>query len=142
MAKDGFDCKELKNYEKKLIKMAHDTMPKESKQFLRKAGTKFRTATAKNARSLVNKKTGNYAKSIKRGKVYKWTKGDGSWAIRVYSNAPHAHLIEKGHRQIRNGKEIGFVQGKFVFKKAQKSFESEYYEMTQKWIDDLLKKGL
>lgn len=139
---NGFDCKELKNYEKKLIKMAHDTLPKESKQFLRKAGSKLKTKTSKTARSLVKKKNNNYYKSIKRGKAYKWTKGDGAWAIRVYSSAPHAHLIENGHRLIRNGKEVGFVQGKFVFKKAQKSFESEYYELTQKWIDELLRKGL
>ena len=49
-------------------------------------------------------KTGNLRKGIVAGK----TKKNISMAF-VYSNAPHAHLIEYGHQLVRSGKKIGHV---------------------------------
>ena len=49
-------------------------------------------------------------------------------AVRVYSYAPHAHLIEEGHRMVtHDGREVGFVKGHHVFEVAAKGFESEFY---------------
>lgn len=137
---DGFDIKELSAFEKKLIALANDKMPKESKKFMKDEGTKLKKATLAKAKQKVKKDTGNYFKSIKRGKVYKY---NGSWAIRDYSGSPHAHLIENGHRQVtKDGKETGFVPGKHVFEEAGKEFQAQYFNDTQNFIDNVLDKGL
>ena len=139
---DSFDITELTNFEKNLVKLAHETMPKETKKFLREAGTKLRKKTLSKAKQKVKKDTGYYFKSIKRGKVYIY-KVNGALSIRVYSSAPHAHLIEDGHRQVtKDGREVGFVQGKHIFEDSEKQFAGEYYNDIQKLIDNVLDKGL
>lgn len=139
---DGFDISGLTEFENKLIRLAGEKMPKESKKFLSNEGTKLRKKTVAKAKQKVKKDTGNYFKSIKKGKVYLY-KENGAWSIRVYSSAPHAHLIEQGHRQVtEDGKEIGFVQGKNVFEDSQKEFTNDYYSDVQKFIDEVLDKGL
>jgi len=137
---NNFDISEFTAFEKNLLKLANDTMPKESKKFMGKEGTKLRKVTLATAKRKVKKDTGNYFKSIKKGKVYKY---NGTWAIRDYSYAPHAHLIENGHRQVtKDGQEIGFVQGEHVFEEASKQFESQYYDDAQTFIDEVIDKGL
>ena len=90
---------------------------------MRQEGSKLLRKTKKEAKR-VKVRTGNYKKSIKRGKVYEY---DGAQAIRVYSTAPHAHLIEDGHRMVtHDGREVGFVPGMHVFEVAGKEFEPEY----------------
>lgn len=134
MASVVFDASELSQYAKDLELAAKNT-PKITKPFLRKEGSKLLRQTKKDARS-VKDKTGKYRKSIKRGKVYDY---QGSQAIRVYSNAPHAHLIENGHRMVtRDGREVSFVPGKHVFEKAGKAFEPVFV----KDIDQLLEESL
>ena len=134
MASVVFDASELSQYAKDL-ELAEKNTPKVTKSFLRKEGSKLLRQTKKDARS-VKDKTGKYRKSIKRGKVYDY---QGSQAIRVYSNAPHAHLIENGHRMVtRDGREVGFVPGKHVFEKAGKAFEPVFV----KDIDQLLEESL
>jgi hypothetical protein len=120
--------------------MANDTMPKESKKFLRTEGTKLRKATLSKAKEKVKKKTGRYYKSIKRGKVYNY---DGALSIRCYSSAPHAHLIEKGHRLVnKDGQEIGWVDGRHVFEETEEEFKGTYYNDCEDFIDEVLDKGL
>ena len=53
---------------------------KAERRFLQKEGAKLRSKTKAQARKL-GKKTGNYLKSIKRGKVYKYR---GDKAVRVF----------------------------------------------------------
>ena len=50
---DIFDFKELTDYEKKLIDMASNKMPRETMKFIRNQGTQLRKATVKNARAKV-----------------------------------------------------------------------------------------
>ena len=133
-----FDIHELTDFEEDLIKLANDKLPRESKKFLRQEGTKLRKNTFKNAKSKVKKDTGNYFKSIKRGKVYNY---DDSLAIRCYSSDPKAHLIEKGHRQVtKAGVEVGWVDGMNVFEESEKEFESTYYNDIEEFIDEVLEK--
>lgn len=137
-----FDFSELTKFEKNLLDLAENKMPKETKRFLRNEGAKLKRKTLSVAKSKVKENTGNYFKSIKRGKVYKY-KGNQALSIRVYSNAPHAHLIEEPHRQVtKDGQEIGFVKGKKVFETAKKGFESKYYSDTKNFLDEVLDKGL
>ncbi|MFR5264459.1 MULTISPECIES: HK97 gp10 family phage protein [Clostridium] len=136
-----FNLRELTNFENKLLDLANKKMPNECKKFMRQEGSKLNKKAKAKAKSKVKKKTGNYHKSIKRGKVYKYT-GNGGWAIRSYSASPHSHLIEKGHRIVVNGEEKGFVEGKHIFEDTEKEFQSEFYKDTQKFIDETLEKGL
>lgn len=134
---DGFDFKELDNFQRGILEVANDTMPKESKKFIRKEGTKLRKNTVKKAREKLKKKTGKYFKSVKRGKAYYYK---NNLSIRAYSTAPHAHLIEKGHRQVtKDGKEVGWVDGKHIFEDSQKEFENEYFEDNEKFIEEIVK---
>lgn len=113
--------------------------PKESKKLMNKVGTKVRTIVRKKARQLVKKKTGNYLKAIKKGKVFK--SGTNELTVRVYPSskrAPHAHLIEKGHRIVtKDGREVGFKTGYHVFDKAGTEIDSQYTEIVEKELDKI-----
>lgn len=134
MASAVFDTRELDAYAKELERTAIES-PKLQKKFMRQEGSKLLRRTKSEAKR-VKVKTGNYKKSIKRGKVYEY---DGAQAIRVYSTAPHAHLIEDGHRMVtHDGREVGFVPGMHVFEVSGKGFEPEYLAD----IDDMLDKAV
>ncbi|MFD2671816.1 HK97 gp10 family phage protein [Marinicrinis sediminis] len=137
---DDFDLRELDDFAMRMLELAEETMPRETKKFLRVEGSKLRKLTLKNAKSSVKKDTGNYFKGIKRGKLYTY---NGNQSIRVYGASPHAHLIEHGHRMVsEDGQEVGFVRGKKVFQKSLEEFEQEYIRDCQEFIDDLLNEGL
>lgn len=111
----------------------------EGKTFLKQQGKKLQKKTIEVAKRKINKKTGNYIKGIKNGKVYEY---QGAYANRVYSAAAHAHLIEYGHKIVdKSGKSRGFVTGKYVFDTAKKEFEKEFEENTEKFIEELCKKN-
>ena len=130
MASTGFDTSELARLARQMGQAGED-LRRQVKPFLRKEGTKLKSLTAREARK-VGKKTGKYRKSIKRGKPYAYRRSN---AIRVYSYAPHAHLIEEGHRMVtHDGQEVGFVQGHHVFETAARDFEPQF----QSDLDDFL----
>lgn len=133
---DGFDLKELDIFSLQMLEVANDIMPKESKKFLRKEGSKLRKGTAKKARKKIKKDTGKYFKSIKKGKVYDY---QDSLAIRTYSTAPHAHLLEKGHKVTKDGEEVGWVDGFHIFEESQKEFETEYFEDNEEFVEEIVK---
>lgn len=135
MASAVFDTRELDAYAKELERTARES-PKLQKKFMRQEGSKLLRRTKSEAKR-VKVKTGNYKKSIKRGKVYEY---DGAQAIRVYSTAPHAHLIEDGHRMVtHDGREVGFVPGMHVFEVAGKGFEPEYLADIDDMLDEAVK---
>lgn len=131
MASVVFDVSELDNFSRGLQRTGQ-AIQKQQKAFLRKEGTKLKNETVREARK-VGKKTGKYLKSIKRGKVYEY---NGAQAVRTYSAAPHAHLIEHGHRMVtHDGREVGFVPGSHVFETARKSFEPQYQNDVEDFLD-------
>ena len=135
MASAVFDTRELDAYAKELERTARAS-PKLQKKFMRQEGSKLLRRTKSEAKR-VKVKTGNYKKSIKRGKVYEY---DGAQAIRVYSTAPHAHLIEDGHRMVtHDGREVGFVPGMHVFEVAGQGFEPEYLADIDDMLDEAVK---
>lgn len=141
MASDGFDIQELDNYTRNLLNLAEKKMPKESRKFLIKEAAKLRVKTRAKANSTIRKKTGNYMKGFKRGKVYKYQGKE--LAVRVYNSSPHAHLIEHGHRQYNSrGAETGFTPGKHILEEATKEFQNTFYDDCENFIDDMLGKGL
>lgn len=131
----------LTEFQKDLLDVAQRKLPKETFKVMRKIGTKARTQVAKHARSKVKKDTGTYHKRFKRGKVFK--DADGQIVVRVINSAPHAHLIEHGHRVVRGGDEVGFAPGKKVMEQGIKNFDNsgEFEKMLSDWLDDLLDSG-
>lgn len=139
---DGFDFRELDDFAKELLELAQNTMPKETKVFLRNQGGELLKEAKKSGKQNVKTKTGNYQKAFKKGKVYLY---DENLSIRVYNNSPHAHLVEFGHIQTGhkpNKKESGFVTGKFVLKKAHDNFVNKFTDNIEKFLDTALDKGL
>lgn len=131
---NGFFTKEIEQLSKEL-KSINNQMNKENKIFLKKEGNKLKQKTLSLAKSRVKKKTGKYFKSIKRGKIYTY---DNALAIRVYSTAPHAHLIENGHIYMDNGEEK-FLKGNYVFEDSFNEFENTYLNDCENHIDKLVK---
>ena len=133
---DGFDISQLDNYTKKLISLANDAMPKESKKFIKGEGNKLN----KKNKSVFNSKgigeeSGDLKKSFKSGKVYKY---DGALSVRAYNGSPHAHLLDKGwiHKS-SNGSEH-FIPGFSFIKDAASEFEGTYNDDCEIFIFDLL----
>jgi len=129
-----FSVADIDEVTKSFLKIAEKTKPKEMKKFMNKEGGKLKSRTMSKAKRTVKRKTGNYLKGIKKGRVYKYL-GD-ELAIRVYNSMPHAHLIEDGHRQLtKSGKEVGFVRGTRVFKMTRDEFEKVFTDDIIKFVD-------
>ena len=136
MASKVFDVTELDDFARRMQRAAQQ-IQKDQKPFLRKEGTKLKSKTMEKARFL-GVKTGNYLSSIKRGKVYEY---NGAKAVRVYSRAPHAHLIEEGHRMVtHDGREVGFVRGHHVFEIAGREFGPQYLMDIEDFLDEEVEK--
>lgn len=141
MSKGDFDLTELDEFTKRMLDLAERKMPRETRKFLMAAGNKLRKETRATAQKSVKHRTRTYLKRIKRGRVYKY-QGD-TLAVRVFSSAPHAHLIEYGHRMVtKSGDEVGFVRGEFVFERSYRRFQSIFVQDCEDFIDQMLDEGL
>lgn len=136
MARAAFDASALAAFAAQLGQSG-ERLRRQQKPFLRKEANKLRKQTVNGARRL-GKKTGNYLKSIKRGKkVYSY---HGTQAIRVYSASPHAHLIEDGHRMVTaDGREVGFVPGHHIFEVAVRGFEPQFLMDLEDLLDEAVR---
>ncbi|WP_274363715.1 HK97 gp10 family phage protein [Paenibacillus thermotolerans] len=139
MADFDIDYRELEIFTRELESLQRH-FPKEAKQLMLRSGSKARAIIVKRARTTVRKVTGNYLKSIKRGKV--WVdEGNGWYKVRVYTRAPHGHLIEYGHRIVgKDGQEYGFKEGYHVFEKATKDVEKEWSSIVEEGFDKIMSK--
>lgn len=127
------------DYEKSLLKLNEALTNTEARKFLKKQGKALQKKTLEMAQRKTKKRTGNYIRGIKAGKVYKF---DGAFACRVYSKAPHAHLIEYGHKIVnKNGEIKGYQRGLYVFDDAKKAFEDEFSEALNNYVDEVCKKN-
>lgn len=123
------------------LRLFERDFPKESKRVLGKVGNRAKNIVKAEVKRRVGQKTGNYLKSIRRGKVF--LSDSNEWTVRAfpsYKIAPHAHLIEKGHRLVKNGEELGFVHGKRVFDKAGRAIEKDFHRIVEEEMDKELNK--
>lgn len=112
---------------------------KAQQQFLRQQGNALKRKTKAVMRLKgIKRHTGNYERGIKRGKV--WKTPTGALAIRVYSNAPHAHLIEEGHKLVKKGEFLRYVHGRMVFADALDAFEPAFQRAAAQAVDEMIKK--
>lgn len=153
MAVDGFDITELEEFNSQLVHLGMVQFPKETKTFLRKEATKVNRMARKSYKSETKKHTGNLLSGLTRGKPYIYN-GD-EYQIRAKNTAPHAHLIEYGHRLTKmpvtnSAGELLYidtrsekrVEGKHVMGKAYNEFKPIFPNDVEVYIDDLLEKGL
>lgn len=144
----SFDTRELEQFEKDLLSLAKEQLPKESKKFLKKNAGKLTTVN-KNTFKSSGAAAGSgvteaeILKKFKAGKVYEY---NGDLSCRAYASHPLVHLmdlgfIHKGGFKIKSGAEV-WVPGYHFMKGAQKNFQDIYYKNTQKFIDDMIEKGL
>jgi len=126
----------LNEFTKEMLDICSKEYPKQVKRMLQKSGNKLRRKVVGKAKGMVKTKTGNYIKGFKRGRVYKY--GGDEDAVRVYNSAPHAHLIEYGHRMVtKSGKEVGFVKGYHVLDGIKEKFSEEFSKDIDEMLDNL-----
>lgn len=134
------DDRELEQFNRNLESF-QVKFPIESRKMLRLVGNQARKIVLNKAKQLIKKDSGNYFKSIKRGKVF--FDREGKLTVRVYSNkiAPHAHLIEFGHRIVgKDGTEHGFQPGYHVFEKATPEVETQFNTIVAAEFEKMLEK--
>lgn len=165
---NGFDLHELNEFTRDLVDLAQKQFPKEAEQFIRNQGNEGRKRLRANTRAVTKKRTGNLLRGIQRGKA---TKYKGNYQIRIMNTAPHAHLIEYGHSNIKtragsgsqgkipkgapvqmvpgNGSPVfiegtreKWIPGKHPLDKTAGEMGTEFPRAAEAFVDDLLRKGL
>lgn len=130
----------LTEFQEDLLEVAQKTLPREVNKMMGKAGTRLTTHVRREARSAIDHSsgTGNYYRGFKRGKVFK--DAEGKIVVRAINSAPHAHLIEYGHRLVRGGREVGFVPGRLIMSAAAKNFDNsgDFEKIISKELDRML----
>ena len=137
-----FDFHELTDFKKELLQLAKDDFPKETKKFVKKEAGILAKIAKDTAKRELESKSGNYLKGFKSGKVYKFS---GDICCRAFNSSNHAHLIEYGHNMVShkpNKKNTGFVPGKYILKKAGNKFEQSFEAHIDKFLDEILDKGI
>ena len=57
-----------------------------------------------------------------------------------YCYAPHAHLIEEGHRMVtHDGRDVGFVRGHHVFETAARNFFPRFQADLEDFLDEAVR---
>lgn len=145
-----FDTTELDEFTKDLFSLAREKLPREALKFMRQEQGKLRTRTRKKAKSKVHKKTGNLFRNIERSKAY--NNDDGDTIGKVYirggkKGAPHAHLIEEGHRivgHLPDKKDTGERANAYkIMEEARNEFEPVFTKDCEEFVDKMLReKGL
>ena len=138
------DFHELTEFQKDVLKSANDRFPKQARNFMQRVGNALKSAIMAGYKAKTNRKTGNLRKGLKRGRSYKYNGNE--WQVRVYNKAPHAHLLEYGHRfrtiKRRGWKYTGqYVKGRHVVGAAAEAFPETYNRMCEEFVDEFLKEG-
>ncbi len=140
---DGFDISELTKFEKKLASIANDTMPKESRKFIKTEANKLNKSNKSAYKSKgIGTETGNLLKGFKSGKAYKYK---GVWSARAFNSSPHAHLLDQGFMWKPHKGDEGtekFIPGFHFMDQASKSFENSYYDDVEEFFYQVFRKGL
>lgn len=139
------DMTEMEEWAEDLYSYGVRNMPNVSKKFLRREAGKLRKVAVARTKAVTDKHTGNLYKGIKKGRtVYAY--GDTEYNIRVYNGAPHAHLIEYGHRMVGHAPNKTFkglyVRGFHPIENASIEFEPTYYKDIEEDLIDAIREEL
>lgn len=133
---DGYDAHQLDELAQEMLKTALTEYPKEVKTFLRKEGNAAGKALRAEIRATTTRRSGDLAKSVKRGKV--WKDKDGTWHVRAYSKKPYNIPVNLGH--IARDKKT-FVDGAQFFPPAEAAVNRQIMADVEGFLDDLLARG-
>lgn len=163
----GMEFSDLSDLVKEMYRTAEEVYPKQAKKFLQKEGNKGKRMLKSQTKKATGVKTGNLLGGIGRTKVFKYKK---DFQIRVYNDAPHAHLIEHGHSNIKTkasrgsqgkipigapvqmvpgrgkpifvqGSKEKFVPGRHPAAKATNALKQEFPKDAEAFVDELIKEG-
>lgn len=144
----GIEIQGMDEFESELLKLAQERLPRQSKNFLQRAGNKLRQKAREAYKADIQRTkkqggTGNLLKGLKRGRAYKYN--DEAFQVRVKNTAPHAHLFEHGHRMIdhdgKPAKRTRYVKGRHTMGRVARSFEGEFAQMAEQFTTDLVNEG-
>ncbi len=128
-----------------------DQFPEKRRELMENAGEKMRQRVLRNIETDTKEKTGNLKKAC-----YKHIGSGGGYAAvrNDHKKAPHAHLVEFGHRNIKgaktkqgkngpvnikgSGKVIGWVSGKHMYRNAMNELEDELTQDAENMIEQLV----
>ncbi len=113
--------------------------------FLREEGKKLNKKIKNNAKSKINKKTGNFLAGIKTQKPYEYYKSEGKNtkdSVKVYGKIPparHTHLIEQGHKKVLWGNRTEeFVKGFYIYEEAGEEYDNTFGRNAEEFINKCL----
>lgn len=112
------------------------TIPEKKKELLENVGEILSNQVKQNISIRINDENGTLKSDVK---VVPGSKG-GYVAVKPsYENTHLNHLIENGHRIVRNGVAIGFVNGKHMYRDSIDQCEQQILNMAKKMIDEVIK---
>lgn len=136
----SLDFSQVSDFNKELLELIETTYPKEAKKFVSRAGNAFRAEMKAGYKRNTIRRTGNLLRGVTRGRAYIYNGED--YQVRVYNKAPHASLIERGHKLYIKGKPTDkFVKGKHIVGNTIVEFNDKFVELADKFVDDLLNGG-
>ena len=109
--------------------------PEARKKLIVRNGDKLYRKVIANIEAAVDEKSGD----LKKGVVEVQGSGGGYVAVRCnHLRAPHMHLIENGHKVVRNGKVVGWVSGKHMYRNAINELADELERSGEEMINNLV----
>ncbi|MDE6984777.1 MAG: hypothetical protein K2O99_09655 [Lachnospiraceae bacterium] len=116
--------------------------PAQAEKTLVDLAKKFKKSAKKRAQTELkphDRKSGQEKKAISARWGHKLVGDSLGAAALVWNSAPHFHLIENGHQLVRNGRAIGFVEGKHIMEKTRNEYKDIVPEQFEKMVEDILK---
>lgn len=87
---------------------------------------------------------GNSKKSLAKAGSYKISQLQGygpNQYIEISAKSPHFHLVEHGHKLVKNGVNIGFVPGKHMMENTIKRHQEIVPDTVSNMLEEILKEG-
>lgn len=131
------EIKGMKDFAKQMQKAAAPkTLDRFYTQLTNDIANEVLKATVKNTPV----KSGQLRRSWQRSNAKKW---HGAYVAEIYNNVRYAPWVENGHRIVRNGKTVGFCEGKHMLRNAMQAAKEKSPDLIareqQKFLQKLVK---
>ena len=149
----SIDVRDLDEWDKDILHMINETLPNETKKFMRRQGGRLATVERRLARKEIKKHPdywtnkdrtpGSYFKSIQGTRSWQSKNGFGVKAISKRPPGYHSHLLEYGHRIFIRGQYIGKSTRAFKIQaRGLRDYEPLFQSRTKEFIEQMMEKGL
>lgn len=114
------------------------TVPGKKRELLEEVGNILEQQVKLNIAERVDQKSGNLGKGVE--KIF--GSKNGYVAIKPnYGMAPHTHLVEDGHKVVKNNVVVGFVNGKHMYRDSIEQCEGDILAMANKMVEEVVKEN-